>query len=374
MRPHLVENELPEAVIVAQDISKHFPVTKGLFSRKTGKPIRAVDGVSFHIPSGSCFAVVGESGSGKSTLARLLVGLLRPSAGDVKIEGQSLGACSEAELRAVRRRVQLVLQDPRASLDPRMRVSAVLEEALEVHNIGATRAERQSRIETVIRQVGLTLDHLDRYPNELSGGQRQRVAIARAIICEPEILVLDEPVSALDVSVQAQIINLLMDLQAQLGLTYIVITHDLALVGHMADTVGVMYLGRFVEIGRAAAISLRPHHPYTQSLLSVVATTDPRIEKTRDLMILEGIVPSPSAVPSGCSFHTRCPLARRLGEAAGIEAVQTPFGPIPSRCVTEVPVQQEIPDEGMLVTCHFAGRQCSRDENSHPLSSNRRKL
>jgi ABC-type microcin C transport system duplicated ATPase subunit YejF len=169
MRPHLVENELPEAVIIAQDISKHFPVTKGLFSRKTGKPIRAVDGVSFHIPRGSCFAVVGESGSGKSTLARLLVGLLRPSAGDVRIEGQSLGACSEAELRAVRRRVQLVLQDPRASLDPRMRVSAVLEEALQVHNIGTTRAERQSRIEAVIRQVGLTLDHLDRYPNELSG-------------------------------------------------------------------------------------------------------------------------------------------------------------------------------------------------------------
>jgi oligopeptide/dipeptide ABC transporter ATP-binding protein len=372
MHPHPIKNELPEEVIVAQDVSKHFSVTKGLFSRNAGKPIRAVDGVSFRIPRGTCFAVVGESGSGKSTLARLIVGLLRPTAGDIKIDDRSLGACSEAELRAMRKRVQLVLQDPLASLDPRMRVRAVLEEALQVHNIGTTRGERQDRVSTVIRQVGLSADHLERYPNELSGGQRQRVAIARAIICEPEVLVLDEPVSALDVSVQAQIINLLMDLQEQLGLTYVVITHDLALVAHMADTVAVMYLGKFVEIGSAAAVSSRPHHPYTQSLLSVVATTDPRIERTRKVVVLEGMVPSPSSIPTGCSFHTRCPLARQLGPAAGVNSFETPYGRLPSRCVTDVPVQQVIPEERMLVTCHFATGQCSADENLYPIPFNRR--
>jgi oligopeptide/dipeptide ABC transporter ATP-binding protein len=373
MQPQPVETELSEEVIVAEHVSKHFPVTTGLFSRGGGKPLRAVDGVSFRIPRGSCFAVVGESGSGKSTLARLIVGLLRPTAGDIKVDDQSLSALSEAEIRAMRKRVQLVLQDPLASLDPRMRIRAVLEEALQVHGIGATRGERQDRIATVIRQVGLSLDHLERYPNELSGGQRQRVAIARAIICEPEILVLDEPVSALDVSVQAQIINLLMDLQEQLGLTYVVITHDLALVGHMADAVAVMYLGRFVEIGSATAVSSKPHHPYTQSLLSVVATTDPRIEKTREVVVLEGMVPSPSSIPTGCSFHTRCPLARQLGTAAGVNSVETPYGRLPARCVTDVPVQQAIPEQGMLVTCHFASGGHSDDENPHPIPFNRRK-
>ncbi|WP_457092586.1 ABC transporter ATP-binding protein [Microvirga sp. P5_D2] len=359
MHPKPARSELPDEVIVAQDMCKHFPVTRGLFSRNAGKPIRAVDGVSFRVPRGSCFAVVGESGCGKSTLARLIVGLLRATAGDVTIDGQSLCACSQAGLRTLRKRVQLVLQDPLASLDPRMRIRAVLEEALQVHDIGTNRSERQSRMETVICQVGLSLDHLERYPNELSGGQRQRAAIARAIICEPEILVLDEPVSALDVSVQAQIINLLMDLQEQLGLTYVVITHDLALVGHMADAVAVMYLGRFVEIGSAAAVSSRPRHPYTQSLLSVVATTDPRIEKTRDVVVLEGMVPSPSSIPTGCSFHTRCPLARRIGDSAGVDSVETAYGRLPSRCVTDMPLEQVIPDGGTLVTCHFAGDFCS---------------
>ncbi len=338
----LPEQPRPADVVVADAVKLHFRGRAGFLQRRP-PAIRAVDGVSFRIPRGSCFAIVGESGSGKSTLARMLVGLLRPTEGEVFIDGEPLSAKSEADLRALRRRVQLVLQDPRASIDPRMRVGSVLEEALIVHGLGRDGAERRERMRRVIRQVGLGEEHLDRFANELSGGQRQRVAIARAIVCEPEVLVLDEPVSALDVSVQAQIINLLMDIQEALGLTYVVITHDLALVGHMADHVGVMYLGTFVEAGPAEAVIAHPQHPYTASLLSLVATADPHIEQRRTVTILEGTVPSPAALPTGCTFHTRCPLARRLAGRAG---------DIPARCKAQVP--EPRPLGGSLVTCHFA--------------------
>jgi oligopeptide/dipeptide ABC transporter ATP-binding protein len=346
-------------VIVARDVEKHFPVRAGFLSRKTPQPIRAVDGVSFAIPRGSCFAIVGESGSGKSTLARVVVGLLRPTAGDVLLDGENVADKSDAELRQLRRKVQLVLQDPHASLDPRMTVRATLEEALVVHGLHPGRDARRERVETVIRQVGLGFDHLDRYPNALSGGQRQRVAIARAIICEPEVLVLDEPVSALDVSVQAQIINLLTELQAALRLTYVIITHDLSLVGHMADAVGVMYLGRFVELGPSAAVVRTPRHPYTDSLLSAVPGLDPEVEKSRPVRVLEGAIPSPSAIPQGCTFHTRCPRAREIAAHLGpAERTLHDGAEIPTVCATRVPAPLDVPGADdprpVTVTCHFA--------------------
>ncbi|WP_082015933.1 ABC transporter ATP-binding protein [Aureimonas altamirensis] len=333
--------------IVADALHMHFAQRSHVLGRIKGNPVRAVDGVTFSLAKGECFAIVGESGSGKSTLARLLVGLLKPTDGGVTIAGHTLSAIGETAMRGMRRRIQLVLQDPRASLDPRMRVRAVLEEALIVHGIGRAAEERRQRIMRVIRQVGLDAQHLDRFANELSGGQRQRVAIARAIIVEPEILVLDEPVSALDVSVQAQVVNLLMDLQEQLGLTYVIITHDLALVGHMADSVGVMYLGAFVESGPVSAVVAAPRHPYTASLLSVVASSDPRVERQRAVTILEGQIPSPRDMPTGCTFHTRCPLAKRIAAASADRA-------LPHRCLTEKPAPRQI--DGRIITCHFAER------------------
>ncbi len=347
-------------VIVARNVEKHFPVRSGFFGRKRGAPIRAVDGVSFSIPRGSCFAIVGESGSGKSTLARLVVGLLRPTGGEVRLDGERVEEKTDAELRHLRRKVQLVLQDPHASLDPRMTIRAILREALVVHGLHPGRAAREQRIETVVREVGLSLTHLDRYPNALSGGQRQRVAIARALICEPEVLVLDEPVSALDVSVQAQIINLLMELQTAHGLTYVIITHDLSLVGHMADAVGVMYLGRFVERGPAAQVCPAPTHPYTESLLSAVAGVDPELEKSRPVQILQGAIPSPSAIPPGCTFHTRCPRARLIAQSLP-ETERRSFDgeDIPAICATVVPEPRDVGP--VTVTCHFCTRSGGPD-------------
>lgn len=316
--------------------------------------VRAVQEVSFRNPKGSCFAIVGESGSGKTTLARTLVGLLRPTTGSIRIDCVSLGDLTEVELRQLRRRVQMVLQDPRAAIDPRLPVREVLREALAVHRI-CPRAEYEARVRTAVQQVGLSTAHLDRYANELSGGQRQRVAIARAIICEPEILVLDEPVSALDVSVQAQIINLLIDLQSRLGLTYVLITHDLSLVGHMADLIGVMYLGRFVEQGPTRDVVAAPAHPYTASLLSVVAEGDPLIERQRTIEPLDGGIPSPLAPPTGCAFHTRCPHARAIGPGLPPDEQAKREGRVlPRRCVEASPTDRRF-GAGLSrqAACHF---------------------
>ena len=335
--------------IVATALSRHFVGRRPLFSAKPAPVARAVDGVSFRVPRGSCFAIVGESGSGKSSLARLLVGLLQPTAGEVVVDGEPLSALDVTVQRRLRRRIQLVLQDPRASLDPRMSVFETLHEALAVHGLHPGRKARAERIATTIGLVGLSPAHLDRFPHELSGGQRQRAAIARAIICEPDILVLDEPVSALDVSVQAQIINLLMELKQRLSLTFVVITHDLALVEHIADAVGVMYLGRFVEQGAAENVCDAPRHPYTQSLMAATSHAG----ATGKAGVLEGSIPSPLAVPSGCSFHTRCPAARLIAARDPASAVATPDGLLPRRCVTQDPVSQAAPNGASTATCHF---------------------
>jgi oligopeptide transport system ATP-binding protein len=349
--PRRTEDEVDDIVIVA-NAKRHFGGRKTLLTRVAMPVVRAVDGVSFSVPRGTCFAIVGESGSGKSSLARLVVGLLRPTQGEVTIDGTPLSTLDKAGLRSLRRKVQLVLQDPRASLDPRMTVFDTLAEALIVHGLYRERNARIERINAVMAMVGLNAAHLERYPHELSGGQRQRVAIARAIICEPEILVLDEPVSALDVSVQAQIINLLAELQARLALTYIVITHDLALVAHMADAVGVMYLGRFVEQGDVAEVCGAPRHPYTRSLMAIAAPVAPSEHNARSAL-LEGSIPSPLAIPNGCSFHTRCPLARELA-AEGAPSVATSDGRLPRRCVEETPVLHPAPGGRSAASCHFA--------------------
>ncbi|RWR22089.1 ABC transporter ATP-binding protein [Sinirhodobacter populi] len=346
-----------DTILSIRNLSVRFPLSRPLFSKGPTRHVLAVDDISFDVPRGSCFGIVGESGSGKSTLARAITGLVQVSSGEVLLDGQPIQSLPPREKRRLRRRMQMVLQDPRASLDPRQTVYDVLREALIVHDIDRTREGQRMRIEKVIRQVGLNIAHLDRYSNELSGGQRQRVAIARAIICEPEIVVLDEPVSALDVSVQAQIINLLVDLQETLGLTYLFITHDLALVSRFADATGVMYLGRFIEHGPTRRICDAPAHPYTDSLLSVVAEGDPEEARAKPVCLLDGQVPSPLALPTGCAFHTRCPHARALARTMDPHGVVVEGGHrLPRLCVEMRP--QPGPTGGVHATpenclCHY---------------------
>ncbi|MDQ0819487.1 oligopeptide/dipeptide ABC transporter ATP-binding protein [Arthrobacter sp. V4I6] len=347
-----------EPIVQVRNVSQHFQgKSHGVFRRKHDV-IKAVDDISVSVARGECLAIVGESGCGKSTLARVVVGLLRPTNGDVLVDGQSTAAISNSEMRKLRKRVQLVLQDPLASLDPRMTVKAILNEALVVHRIGTSGEDRHRRCVEVLSQVGLGAEFMDRFAKEMSGGQRQRVAIAKAISCSPDVLVLDEPVSALDVSVQAQIINLLVDLQKKLGLTYIIITHDLTLVQYIADKTCVMYLGAMVEYGDTADVWQRPVHPYTVGLISAVTIPDPAYEKTRHIEILPGTIPSASAVPSGCRFHTRCTRAVELGrttEAAGVKT--TSFGILPRSCVDDIPQISSDASTGHQIACHFAGVQ-----------------
>jgi len=279
---------------------KHFPV------KKRGGVVKAVDGVSFDLRRGETLGLVGESGCGKSTTGRAILRLIEPTSGAVRFDGEDVLAMSRRELRAFRRRAQIVFQDPYSSLNPRITVGGMLDEALKVHGLGGDRSGRRKRVAELLELVGLKAEHARRYPHEFSGGQRQRIGIARALSVEPELIVCDEPVSALDVSVQAQVINLLDELKAELDLTYLFIAHDLAVVEHVSDRVAVMYLGRIVELANADELYRAPQHPYTRALLSAAPRPDPTAKRTP--IILEGDVPSPLDPPSGCPFHPRCPF------------------------------------------------------------------
>jgi oligopeptide/dipeptide ABC transporter ATP-binding protein len=309
-----------DPLLRVRDLVKLFPVRRGTFGGVRGH-VKAVDGVSFDLWRGETLGLVGESGCGKSTTGRSILRLLEPTAGEVHFDGTDVLALDRRGLRALRRRVQIVFQDPFGSLNPRMSVGAMLEEALKVHGLGGP--NRRDRAVELLERVGLRSEHIDRYPHEFSGGQRQRLGIARALSVEPEFLVLDEPVSALDVSVQAQVVNLLEDLQRELGLTYLFIAHDLALVEHVSDRVAVMYLGRIVEVAESRDLYRAPRHPYTRALLSAVPRPDPVGRETRARIVLPGEVPSPSDPPPGCSFHPRCPHPRKNDTCASVSPVMT---------------------------------------------------
>lgn len=296
---------MPQALLKVQNLKKHYPISQGLWGQTTGQ-VKAVDGVSFDIYPGETLGLVGESGCGKTTTGRAILRLIEPTSGDVTFKNMHVTTLKQKKLRELRRHMQIIFQDPYSSLNPRLTVGGILSEPLKIHNL-TTKSARGERITDLLETVGLSPDAARRYPHEFSGGQRQRIGIARALAVEPELIIADEPVSALDVSIQAQIVNLLQDLQAQLGLTFLFIAHDLSVVRHISQRVAVMYLGRIVEIASREELYNNPQHPYTQALLSSVPVPDPRIKRNRT--ILKGDVPNPSNVPSGCPFHPRCPEA-----------------------------------------------------------------
>ncbi len=316
-----------DVILEAVDVVKHFGGSGGWLSKK--RPVQAVDGVSLQIRRGETFAIVGESGCGKSTLARVLMRLLEPTDGSVRFDGKDISHAQGTDLTALRGDMQFIFQDPFSSLNPRMSVGKLVGEPLEVHAPEMGAQDRRARVATLLQQVGLRPEHADRYPHEFSGGQRQRIGIARALAAEPKLLIGDEPVSALDVSVQAQVINLLADLRGALGLTLVVIAHDLGVIRHMSDRVAVMYLGRIVEMGRAEEVFAAPRHPYTQALLAAIPVMDGARPQTRPSLL--GELPSPSDPPTGCRFHTRCPHKQDL-------------------CVAQSPA---LAGEGHQTACHY---------------------
>ncbi len=297
-----------EILLEVKGLKMHFPLTQGIIIQRQVGAVKAVDGLNFFIRRGETLGLVGESGCGKSTTGRAILQLYRPTAGQVLFEGQDLCKMGGERLRQMRRRMQMIFQDPYASLNPRMTVGNIIGEPMEIHNL-AKGKEKQEKVQELLRVVGLNPYFSNRYPHEFSGGQRQRIGVARALAVQPEFIVCDEPISALDVSIQAQIINLLEELQAEFHLTYLFIAHDLSVVRHLSDRVAVMYLGKIVEIATRDDLYRTPLHPYTKALLSAVPIPDPTVEARRERIILVGDVPSPVNPPSGCNFHTRCPIA-----------------------------------------------------------------
>ncbi len=298
-----------DILINVKDLKMYFPVTAGLLIQRKIADVKAVDGISFSVKKGETLGLVGESGCGKSTTGRAILQLYKPTAGSVQFGGVELTRLSAGELRRMRRKMQMIFQDPYASLNPRMSVGSIIGEPLQIHGLAKGSRARKERIQDLMRVVGLNPYYANRYPHEFSGGQRQRIGIARALAVEPDFIVADEPVSALDVSIQAQIINLMEDLQQQFGLTYLFIAHDLSVVRHISDRVGVMYLGKMMEMADRNELYENPLHPYTKALLSAVPVPDPAVERKRERIILTGDVPSPLRPPPGCVFHTRCPIA-----------------------------------------------------------------
>ena len=314
-----------QVMLQVKDLKKHFKVGRA--------SLKAVDGISLEIKKGETFGLVGESGCGKSTVGRTLVRLYEPSGGEVLFNGKNIHDASSDEVKVLNRKMQMVFQDPQASLNPRMIVGDIVAEGIDIHNLAESRKERTDRVNELLETVGLSKEHANRYPHEFSGGQRQRIGVARALAVDPDFIVADEPVSALDVSIQAQVINLLRGLQKERDLTYLFISHDLSVVKYISDRVGVMYLGVMVEMAPSEELYANPLHPYTQALLSAVPVPDPDVEQDRERMVLEGDVPSPVNPPSGCRFRTRCPYATEA-------------------CGREEPVWREVSPEHWVNACH----------------------
>jgi peptide/nickel transport system ATP-binding protein len=324
----------PDALVRVEDLKVHFPIRTGFIIERHVGDIKAVDGVSFEIRRGETLGLVGESGCGKTTVGRTILRLYEPTAGRILFEDRDIGALSGSELRALRRRMQMVFQDPYSSLNPRQNVGNIVAEPMRVHGLSSGRESDRS-VAHLLDVVGLPPGAANRYPHEFSGGQRQRIGLARSLALNPDLIVADEPVSALDVSIQAQIINLLEDLQEEFHLTFLFIAHDLAVVRHISDRIAVMYLGKIVEVAPSDQLYSAPLHPYTIALLSAVPIPDPAIERSRERIILTGDLPSPANPPAGCRFHTRCPFRQ------------------PERCDSEVP-ELRVLDDGHSVACHYA--------------------